>query len=249
MQKGDGDQALGAVRSGQGEGSLEEALSAYEVGLEARTEGIAAPGDPGGARAGAAHQGIIEHGADGSLGRELRDHGAADEGEDGLEGKTLLREETVAGAPVLELRAGSGEQTSHGMASQAEQRAQREGLGALGEASLVEAGEALAPELFEMGEDTGRVFFRTEGGGLVRRRARRPLLSTNHSTVSPRENSMAWATAEGKLMYHCSLAWRLISWTLVGNPMGRASFRYLVIQLDTRRQAHCATTKFSNGFV
>jgi hypothetical protein len=29
-----------------------------------------------------------------------------------------------------------------------------------------------------------------------------------HSTISPRENSMAWAKAAGKLMYHCSLFWR-----------------------------------------
>jgi len=27
---------------------------------------------------------------------------------------------------------------------------------------------------------------------------------------------MAWARAEGKLMYHCSLAWLWMSWTLVG---------------------------------
>ncbi len=40
---------------------------------------------------------------------------------------------------------------------------------------------------------------------------------------------MAWATAEGKLMYHCSLALRLMSWTLVGKPMGASS---LVIKLD-----------------
>ena len=84
------------------------------------------------------------------------------------------------------------------MASQTEQRAQREGLGVRGKAALVEAGEALAPELFELGEDAGRVFFRTEGGGARRRRASRPLFSTNHSTVSPRANSMDWARAEGK---------------------------------------------------
>src|SRR5580658_10067254 len=39
--------------------------------------------------------------------------------------------------------------------------------------------------------------------------------------------------AEGKLMYHCSLALRLMSWTLVGKPMRKDPFqRYLVIQLD-----------------
>jgi len=33
-------------------------------------------------------------------------------------------------------------------------------------------------------------------------------------------------------MYHCSLALRLMSWTLVGKPMG---LLYLVNQLDIRR--------------
>jgi hypothetical protein len=26
------------------------------------------------------------------------------------------------------------------------------------------------------------------------------------------------------LMYHCSLAWRLMSWTLVGNPIEKPPF-------------------------
>jgi hypothetical protein len=47
------------------------------------------------------------------------------------------------------------------------------------------------------------------------------LFSTNHSTVSPRANSMDWARAEGKLMYHCALARRWMSWTLVGEPVGK----------------------------
>jgi hypothetical protein len=123
------------------------------------------------------------------------------------------------------------------MASQTKQGAQREGLSVRGDAALVEAGEALAPELFELGEDTGRVFFSTEAGGAARRKANSPLSSTNHSTISPRENSMAWARAEGKLMYHCSLAWRLINCTLVGNPIGKASFEYLVKLLDIKNAA------------
>jgi hypothetical protein len=116
------------------------------------------------------------------------------------------------------------------MTPQTEQTAQREGLGALGDAPLVEGGEAFPPELLEGGEDAGRVFFSVGAGGWRRRRASRLLSSTVHSTVSPREKSIAWARAEGKLIYHCSLAWRLMSWTLVGKPMtGKAPFRYLVI--------------------
>jgi hypothetical protein len=35
---------------------------------------------------------------------------------------------------------------------------------------------------------------------------------------------MAWAKAEGKLMYHCSLAWRLMSQTLVVKPIEKPLF-------------------------
>ena len=219
MAKGDGQQARGAVGSGESEGGLEEALGAHEIGLEMRAQGIAAPGDAGDAKAGAAQEGIIENGAHGSLGRQFGQHGAADDGEDGGDRKTVVGEEPVTGGPVTELRAAGGEQAGHGVTSQTKQGAQRERLGVRGKAALVKAGEALAPELLELGEDAGRVFFSSARGVEARRRAKRLLSSTNHSTVSPRENSRAWARAEGKLMYHCSLAWRLMTWTLVGNPI------------------------------
>ena len=224
VAEGDGQHAAGAVGSREGERSLQKALSAHEVGLERRAERIASPGDSGSAQAGAAQKRIIKDGADRSLRRQLGQHGAANHGEEGFDGQAVLGEESVTGGPVTKLRAASGEQAGHGMTSQTKQRAQRESLGVRGESALMEAGAALAPELLELGEDAGRVFFRTEGGVEARRSASSPLSSTNHSTVSPRENSMAWARAEGKLMYHCSLAWRLMSWTLVGNPMEKPPF-------------------------
>ena len=50
--------------------------------------------------------------------------------------------------------------------------------------------------------------------------------------------------AEGKSMYHCSLALRLMSCTLVGNPMvEKVLSLYLVIWLDITIQEnleHCA---------
>jgi hypothetical protein len=141
----------------------------------------------------------------------LSNDGATDDGKDISHGKAILREEPVGGAPILKLGTGGGEQTSDGVTAEAKQRTQREGLRAVGEAGLLEGWAALGEELLEVGEDTNGVFFRAEGGGLRRRRARRALSSISHSTVSPRENSMAWATAEGKLMYHCSLVWRLMS--------------------------------------
>ena len=77
------------------------------------------------------------------------------------------------------------------MPSETEQTAQAEGLCALGGALLGEGGDAVGPDLLESGEDAGRVFFKAEGGGCKRRRASRLLSSTDHSTVSPREKSIA----------------------------------------------------------
>jgi hypothetical protein len=224
MAKGDRDEAAGTVIGGEGERSLQEALGAHEVGLKVRSEGIAPPSHAGGVQAGAAQEGIIEEGAHGGLGRQSGEHGATRHGEEGLGGKTVVGKEPVTGGPVTELRAAGSQQTGHGMTSQTEQSAQREGLGVRREATLVEAGSALAPELLEVGEDTGGVFFSRGAGGVVRRKASRLLSSTNHSTISPRENSMAWARAEGKLMYHCSLAWRWMSCTLVGKPIRKPPF-------------------------
>ena len=102
---------------------------------------------------------FVEDGADGSLGRQFAHDGAADDGEDRREGKTVVGEEPVTGGPVTELRAAGGEQTGHGMTSQTKQGAQRESLGVRGEAPLVEAGEALAPELFAVGGGCRQSFF------------------------------------------------------------------------------------------
>jgi hypothetical protein len=103
----------------------------------------------------------------------------------------MTGEETIVCGPIVELLTASGEESGDGVAAETEQTAQGEGLGAVGEALLGEVGEALGPELLEGGEDAGRVFFRREAGGLRRRRASRLLSSMDHSTVSPREKSIA----------------------------------------------------------
>jgi hypothetical protein len=77
------------------------------------------------------------------------------------------------------------------VATEAKQGAQGEGSGSVGEALLEERRAAVVPELLELREDAGRVFFRADGGGLRRRNANSALSSMIHSTVSPRENSMA----------------------------------------------------------
>src|SRR5579872_5456475 len=127
----------------------------------------------------------------GGLRGQLGQHGVAHDGEDMVDGETLLTKDPVSGGPVLELAPGGGQQPSHGVTAQAQEAAQGEGLRAVSDAVLSERGGAFLPELLEGGEDAGRVFFRTEGGGLRRRRASKLLSSTDHSTVSPREKSMA----------------------------------------------------------
>ena len=162
-------------------------------------------------KTGAAQQRIIQDSAKGGACGQLIADAAANYGKDVRHRKAIPGKEPISRTPVLELSAGSSQQTGHGVTSEAEQRTQREGLRAVGDAALVEGGCALAPELLELREDAGAVFFRTAGGASRRRSASNVLSSTSHSTVSPRENSMACAMAEGKLMYHCSLALRLMS--------------------------------------
>jgi hypothetical protein len=77
------------------------------------------------------------------------------------------------------------------MTAETKEGTQREGLGAVGETGLVEGWSGEGEELFEVGEDTGGVFFKADGGVLSRRKARSDLSSITHSTVSPRANSMA----------------------------------------------------------
>ena len=81
--------------------------------------------------------------------------------------------------------------------------------------------------------------------------------STIHSTVSPREKSMACARAERKLIYHCWLALRWMSWTLVGNPMGETSLSSQLtryhhptgqIATKTSRNVFCLVKSQSPGF-
>ena len=167
-----------------------ETLAAHKVGLKTRSERIAPPSHAGSVKTGAAQQRIIHDGAKRGAGGKLSGDGAADDGKHFRQRETIAGEEAKGGAPVLELRACSGEEAGT-MASEAKHGTQREGLGAVGDAALGEVGEALAPELLKLREDTGRVFFRTVGGAWGRRSASRVLSSTSHSTVSPRENSMA----------------------------------------------------------
>src|ERR1051326_3269373 len=104
------------------------------------------------------------------------------------------------------------------MTAQAEQGTYIKGMRALRNPGLECWRAAVLPEGVEAVEER-RVFFNTGAGAEGRRKASRLFCSTSHSTDSPRSNSMAWARAEGKLIYHCSLALRLMSCTFVKNPM------------------------------
>ena len=191
MNEGDGRQPVDTVISRHPSGYLQEALGPHEVGLKVRSERIATPGDAGCMKARTAQERIIQDSTKRRAWGQLFGHSTAHDGKDLRQRQSILREEPIGGAPILKLGAGSSEQTSHGVASEAEQRTQREGLRAVGDAALVEGRDALVPELLELGEETGRVFFKVGGGASSRRSASNALSSTIHSTVSPRENSMA----------------------------------------------------------
>jgi hypothetical protein len=117
----------------------------------------------------------------------------------------VLGIEPVVGGPVLVLAAAGADEVRHGAVLGDEQGGEHvlgQTLGAGvgggcrggGAKQLV---EPLAQELRAF------VFFSTAtglGGTSRRERMRLPLSATIHSTVSPLVNSMAWATAEGKLM-------------------------------------------------
>lgn len=171
-----------------------------------RAERVAAPPHSRSVQTGAAQQRIIRTGAHRSVGRESFDDGAAHHSEERDGGETVVGKEAETGSPVAKLRAAGGGQARHGMPSQTEQGTQLEGLGVHGAATLVEARAALAPEMLEMGTDAGRVFSAPEPGVVVRRKASRLLSSMNHSTISPRENSIACTRADGKWIYDCSLS-------------------------------------------
>jgi hypothetical protein len=191
MQKRDRHHAVAVVGQRNRGGQLQYALSADEIGLEVGAEGVAAPGHAWNAKAGFAEQRIVDSHTEGRLGRQLGQDPATHNGKYLGHGKAVAREQTVGGRPVLELLPAGSQQAGHGATTQAEQAAQREGFGAFGDALLAEGGEAFRPEVLEAGQEAGRVFFRTGPGGWRRRRASRLLSSTDHSTVSPREKSMA----------------------------------------------------------
>lgn len=121
VNKGDRSQSIATIVAGNGSGNLEKALSANEVGLEAWTERIATPGDAGCMETGAAKQGVIENGTEGSGCLQLRGDGAADDRKDGPDWKAVMGEEPIRSAPIMELGTGGGEQTRDGMAAEAKQ--------------------------------------------------------------------------------------------------------------------------------
>lgn len=191
MKEADGNHTGDAVVRSHSGGELNEALRADEVGLKTRAERIASPGDAGSLVAGPAQQRIIHDDAERFVSGKVSEQSAAHGRKQRTDGKALSGEESVGGRPVFKLFAGSGEQTGEGVTAETKQGAHGEGLRTFGAAALVEEGGAVVPELFELGEEPGRVFFKGEGGVWRRRSASRLLSSMIHSTVSPRENSMA----------------------------------------------------------
>jgi len=115
--------AMVARRKGQVGGELQGALGTDEIGLEARAEGIAAPGDSGNADAGFAEEGVVDGNGKRSLRRQLLHHGVADDGEDLGGRQPMLREDSIIRRPILEFLPTGGQQAGHGVTSQAKQTA------------------------------------------------------------------------------------------------------------------------------
>ena len=186
-------------------------------GIKRAACGSALPGDTGCLVAALGQQRIIEGGQQGCRGRQLLEQPATDHAEQILGVDPRGGEEPIDGRPIVEAPPGGVQQAGDGMAAEADQGAQHQGVDFFLDPALAAAPECLAGEDLELVEEPwSGVFFNAEGRGWRRFSTRWERSSTSHSTVSPRENSRAWANAEGKLTYHCWLALRLISWTLVG---------------------------------
>jgi hypothetical protein len=106
--------------------------------------------------------------------------------------KAVMGKEAVGGRPIVELGAGSREQTGDGVTAETAQGTQGERLRAVVDALLGGDVWAGVPELEEVVEDAeGSFFLRMEAGVERRRKASRDLSSTNHSTSSEGANSRA----------------------------------------------------------
>jgi len=85
------DRHQSALSAGKGDigRELQDALSPHEVGLEVRAKRIAALADGRDADAGLAEERVIDGHTEGSLRRELLQHGATNDGEDLLDGRRV----------------------------------------------------------------------------------------------------------------------------------------------------------------
>ena len=121
------------------------------------------------------------------------------------------------------------------MSSQAGQLAETKPPGPFPSTPLSEGLHALVPQIVDVREQGYRFFLSRPPVRLFSDRFKASVFLSwiTHSTISPLLNSMAWARAAGKLMYHCSLAFRRMSWTLVGYPI---FLSFLVSSYITRYQ-------------
>ena len=204
--KADGQGAGGAgegLAAGQG-GHLKEPLGADEVGVERGAQRVAAIAHAGDLRAGFGQVGVVHGHHQRPPGPRQGQHAAEDRIEQSLVLPAVLGEEAVVGGPVHVESAGGGEPGGAGVPAQAGQLADGQPAAAVPGAALSEDVHVLLPESQEVVEEAQRFFLPAAASG--RRRSRCCLSWTVHSTVSPLVNSMAWARAAGKLMYHCWLS-------------------------------------------
>jgi len=205
------------VLSRQRHRKLNEALGPNEVHPKRRPQRIAQIFGAGNLQPPSPKLRVI-HGKDQRLSRPIgRRYRPADRVKQLSRLDPLFRVEPILGTPIPELPAGRGDQTGDRMSAQTDKLTQEMSPDAF-DRTVANAG---ATEQFIDGIDQRGfcfVFFSVTGdrGVCLRCRTRFALSSMIHSTTSPLLNSMACAIAAGKLIYHCSLALRWMSCTLVG---------------------------------
>ena len=218
----DGDRAGSRVPFSFGEQGreLEEPLSPNEITVERGSQGIAPPGGSVHFPTSFSQESIIHRRHKRGRRFQVLLHRLPNGPKQGIRIEARVFKQAKIGRPIGKLTACRGDEPGDGMPSQTKQGAESESFGSLKCSLLRESGACLLPEFIEgFSQSLRRFFLSDSGGGLSRRRRRWALSRMIHSTISPRWNSMACAMAEGKLMYHCSLCFRLMSWTLVGYPI------------------------------
>jgi hypothetical protein len=188
--------AVGPQRAGGGE--LEHALRPGELDLKRRSQRIAPPGRAVNAPAGLGQERIVQAHDQRGVGSQGGFDLLTGEGKEGVGLGAPVAVEAVVGGPIVLLAVLGGEQAGESVAPQGNQLGQdMSGVaGRLGGGS-----QRTVQEAVQVLEEGGFFLSGTGSGGTTwRERIRWPLSTRVHSSCSPFWKSRAWASGVGKLM-------------------------------------------------